>query len=255
MSIRSEVVDAALVVTIDCPEVRNALDLESIDELRRLLASESDNPDIAGVVVTGNGAFCSGANLKSLASRAAAGHESTRRGNVEEHPQALIRQLVALEVPTVAAIDGPAVGMGFDLALACDSRLIGPDGWGMQGWGRVGLIGGTGGCLMLRLLNPSILWKLLEEQPRIDGILAERWGLGEAVTEGTARDAAIRRISALARLSRLALTNYVSFHREPLREQLEAHLAKAAEMQVELLGDPAFGDKVAALVGVKRNKS
>jgi enoyl-CoA hydratase/carnithine racemase len=248
MSIRSEVVDAALVVTIDCPEVRNALDLESIDEFQRVLASESDNPDIAGVVVTGNGAFCSGSNLKSLASRAA-GHESTRRGNVEKHPQALIRQLIALEVPTVAAIDGPAVGMGFDLALACDSRLIGPDGWGMQGWGRVGLIGGTGGCLMLRLLNPSILWKLLAEQPRIDGIL------GEAVTEGTARDAAIRRISALARLPRLALTNYVSFHREPLREQLEAHLAKAAEIQVELLGDPAFGDKVAALVGVKSNRS
>jgi 2-(1,2-epoxy-1,2-dihydrophenyl)acetyl-CoA isomerase len=249
MSIRSEVVDAVLVVTIDCPEVRNALDLESIDEFRRVLASESGHPDIAGIVVTGNGAFCSGANLKSLASRAA-GPESTRRGSVEKHAQGLIRQLVALEVPTVAAIDGPAVGMGFDLALACDSRLIGPDGWG-----RVGLIGGTGGCLMLGLLNPSILWKLLEEQPRIDGILAERWGLGEAVTEGTARDAAIRRISALARLPRLALSNYVSFHRERLREQLEAHLAKAAEIQVELLGDPAFGDRVAALVGAKSNRS
>jgi 2-(1,2-epoxy-1,2-dihydrophenyl)acetyl-CoA isomerase len=254
MSIRSEVVDAVQVVTIDCPEVRNALDLESIDEFRSALASASGNPDIAGIVVTGNGAFCSGANLKSLASRAS-GPESMRRGSVEKHAQGLIRELVALEVPTVAAIDGPAVGMGFDLALACDSRLIGPDGWGMQGWGRVGLIGGTGGCLMLGLLNPSVLWKLLEEQPRIDGILAERWGLGEAVVEGTARDAAIRRISALARLPRLALSNYVSFHRERLREQLDAHLSKAAKIQVELLGDPGFGDRVATLVGAKSNRS
>jgi enoyl-CoA hydratase/carnithine racemase len=167
----------------------------------------------------------------------------------------VIRQLLALEVPTVAAVDGAAVGMGFDLALACDSRLIGPAGWCMQGWGRAGLTAGTGGCLMLRLLNPSILWKLLEEQPRIDGILAERWGLGEAVTEGTARDAAVRRISALARLPRRALASYVSFHREPLRERLEAHLSQAAQIQAGLLADPGFGDRVAALIGAKTNKS
>jgi 2-(1,2-epoxy-1,2-dihydrophenyl)acetyl-CoA isomerase len=254
MSIRYEVADAALVVTIDRPEVRNALDLDALDDIQRILATVDANPDIAGVVLTGNGAFCSGANLKSLASRAA-GPEQARRGGVEKHAQGVIRQLLTLSVPTVAAVDGAAVGMGFDLALACDSRLIGPGGWCMQGWGRVGLIGGTGGCLMLRLLNPSILWKLLEEQPRIDGILAERWGLGEAVTEGTARDAAVHRISTLARLPRRALASYVSFHREPLRERLEAHLSRAAEVQAELLADPGFGDRAAAVVGAKRKGS
>lgn len=254
MSIRCEVVDAALVVTIDRPEVRNALDLDALDDIQRILATVDANPDIAGVVLTGNGAFCSGANLKSLASRAA-GPEQARRGGVEKHAQGVIRQLLALDVPTVAAVDGAAVGMGFDLALACDSRLIGPDGWCMQGWGRVGLIGGTGGCLILRLLNPSILWKLLEEQPRIDGILAERWGLGEAVTEGTARDAAVHRISALARLPRRALASYVSFHREPLRERLDSHLSQAAEIQAELLADPGFADRAAAVVGAKRKGS
>jgi enoyl-CoA hydratase/carnithine racemase len=254
MSIRCEVIDAALVVTIDRPEVRNALDLDALDDIQRILATVDANPDIAGVVLTGNGAFCSGANLKSLASRAA-GPEQARRGGVEKHAQGVIRQLLALDVPTVAAVDGAAVGMGFDLALACDSRLIGPDGWCMQGWGRVGLIGGTGGCLMLQLLNPSILWKLLEEQPHIDGILAERWGLGEAVTEETARDAAVRRISALARLPRRALASYVSFHREPLRERLDSHLSQAAEIQAELLADPGFADRAAAVVAAKRKGS
>jgi 2-(1,2-epoxy-1,2-dihydrophenyl)acetyl-CoA isomerase len=254
MSIRYEVADAALVVTIDRPEVRNALDLDALDDIQRILATVETSPDIAGVVLTGNGAFCSGANLRSLASRAA-GPERARRGGVEKHAQRVIRQLLALEVPTVAAVDGAAVGMGFDLALACDSRLIGPGGWCMQGWGRVGLIGGTGGCLMLRLLNPSILWKLLEEQPRIDGPLAERWGLGEAVVDGTARDAAVRRISALARLPRRALASYVSFHREPLRERLDSHLSQAAEIQAGLLADPGFADRAAAVVGAKRKGS
>jgi enoyl-CoA hydratase/carnithine racemase len=254
MTIRYEVVDAALIVTIDRPEVRNALDLGALDDIGAILATVQATPAIAGVVLTGNGAFCSGANLKSLASRAA-GPEQTRRGGVEKHAQGVIRQLLALEVPTVAAIDGPAVGMGFDLALACDSRLIGPGGWCMQGWGRVGLIGGTGGCLMLQLLNPSILWKLLEEQPRIDGDLAERWGLGEAVTQGTARDAAIHRISALARLPRRALASYVSFHRALLRERLEAHLSHTAEIQAALLADPGFSDRVSALIGTKSKES
>jgi 2-(1,2-epoxy-1,2-dihydrophenyl)acetyl-CoA isomerase len=129
MTIRYEVVDAALVVTIDRHEVRNALDLAALDDIQRILATVEATPDIAGVVLTGNGAFCSGADLKSLASRAA-GPESARRGGVEKHAQGVIRQLLALEIPTVAAVDGAAVGVGFDLALACDSRLIGPGGWG-----------------------------------------------------------------------------------------------------------------------------
>jgi enoyl-CoA hydratase/carnithine racemase len=119
----------------------------------------------------------------------------------------------------------------------------------------VGLIGGTGGCRMLPLLNPSISWKLLEEQPRIDGNLAERWGLGEAVIAGTARDAAVRRISALARLPRRALASYVSFHRAPLRERLDAHLSQAAEIQSALLADPGFGGRVSALIGTKSKQS
>ncbi|MCW2628940.1 enoyl-CoA hydratase/isomerase family protein [Mycobacterium sp.] len=254
MSIRTEIVDAALVVTIDRPQVRNALDLGALAELQEVLDTVEDRPDVAGVVLTGNGAFCSGAELQSLVARAA-GSESARRGSVEHRAQGLIRRLVALEVPTVAAIDGPAVGMGFDIALACDSRLIGADGWCMQGWGRVGLVGGTGGDLMLRLLNPSIVWKLLEEQPRIDGARAERWGLGETVAEGTARDAAVRRISKLALLPRHALASYVSFHRHALREHLDAHLTRCARIQAELLGDPGFGAKVARLVGSKKGAS
>ena len=68
----------------------------------------------------------------------------------------------------------------------------------MQGWGRIGLVPGTGGELLLRRLNPAILWKLLERQPRIDGPLCAKWGIGEPVTEGSARDAAIARATALA---------------------------------------------------------
>ena len=61
----------------------------------------------------------------------------------------MIRTLMAVPVPTIAAVDGAAVGMGMDLALACDSRFIGTTGWMRQGWARYGAIPATGGLVFL----------------------------------------------------------------------------------------------------------
>jgi enoyl-CoA hydratase/carnithine racemase len=250
VTIRIERDDAAAIVTLDNPEVRNALDLHTVRELGEAVADLAQDRSVLGLVLTGNGAFCAGANLRGVASRSSSASSSfERRGAVEEVAHELIRRLVGFPLPTVAAIDGAAVGMGMDLALACDSRLIGPGGWLMQGWGRVGLIGGTGGDLMLRLLNPGIAWKLIVEQPRVGAVDAERWGLGEVVTDATARDAAIRRINDLARLSRQALEDYVILHRAQLRRLLDEHLRTCADMQADLLAAPDFSERVARLLG------
>jgi len=107
-------------------------------------------------VLTGNGAFCAGGNLRGAVERSDL-DTSERRQMVYAAYQGVVRALVDCPVPTVAAVDGPAVGMGFDLALACDSRFVGPDGWCQQGWGRVGLVPGTGGELLLRLRAPNAL--------------------------------------------------------------------------------------------------
>jgi enoyl-CoA hydratase/carnithine racemase len=110
MSIRTEIVDAALVVTIDRPEVRNALDLGALAELQEVLDTVADHPDVAGVVLTGNGAFCSGAELQSLVARAA-GSESARQGSVEHRAQGQIRRLVALNRH---ALDRRVAGYGLE---------------------------------------------------------------------------------------------------------------------------------------------
>jgi 2-(1,2-epoxy-1,2-dihydrophenyl)acetyl-CoA isomerase len=248
VTVRVERDGAVAIVTLDNPEVRNALDLATVTELSEAVGGLAEDRSVFGLVLTGNGAFCAGANLRGVVSRSTSSSDE-RRGAVEEVAQGLIRTLVACPVPTVAAIDGAAVGMGMDIALACDSRFLGPSGWLMQGWGRVGLIGGTGGDLMLRLLNPTIAWKLIVEQPRVGGADAERWGLGEAVAEGTAREAAIRRVHDLARLSRQSLEDYVILHRAELRRLLDDHLRTCAAMQAELLADPEFSTRVARLIG------
>src|SRR5271154_2747504 len=126
---------AALVI-LDWPEKRNALGPEQAGELAAALRTAAADPSVRGVVITGNGAFCAGGDIKGMVARADMPAED-RRALVYSAYQGLIRAVLELPVPTVAAVDGPAVGMGFDLALACDSRFIGPEGWCRQGWARL----------------------------------------------------------------------------------------------------------------------
>jgi 2-(1,2-epoxy-1,2-dihydrophenyl)acetyl-CoA isomerase len=248
MPVTVQVQGPAAVVTMDWPAVRNALTTDDMAAVAAAMTSAAEDRGVTAVILTGEGAFCAGANLRRLSSDLAAGSDA--RQVVEGPAQGLIRAILQVPVTTVAAIDGPAIGLGFDLALACDSRLIGPAGWCMQGWGRIGLIPGTGGELLLRRLNPAIGWTLLEQQPRIDGELARRWGIGEPVTAGTARDAALRRAAGLSdTLTRTAIEGYVRLSRAGLRAELDAHLALCADLQAGLLASPDFAARTQSVIG------
>jgi 2-(1,2-epoxy-1,2-dihydrophenyl)acetyl-CoA isomerase len=248
MGVRVERAGSAAIVTLDWPEQRNALNPEEAIELTEALREAALAAEVCGVVLTGNGAFCAGGNLKGMAERSGMS-EDERRDLVYGAYQGLIRTIVDTPVTTVAAVDGPAVGLGFDLALACDSRFVGPDGWCQQGWGKLGLIGGTGGELLLRLRAPGVLWALLEDQPRLDGAAMEQHGLGEAVQDGTARDRAVQRIDKLAAMSREAIEAYVDLSRSDLRARFDAYLARALDHQVRLLASPGFQARVARARG------
>src|SRR5688500_374040 len=126
MGVRIERDGPVATVVLDWPEQRNALDPANADEIQAAVRPVANDEDTCGVVLTGEGAFCAGGNLKGAQERAAMTPEE-RRAMITRSFQGIIRTLLELPVPTVAAIDGPAVGMGFDIALACDSRLVGPE--------------------------------------------------------------------------------------------------------------------------------
>jgi 2-(1,2-epoxy-1,2-dihydrophenyl)acetyl-CoA isomerase len=244
MTFQRSIQGTAALVTIDRPEKRNALTLPQLEELAALIRGLGDDPAITGLVLTGNGAFCAGADLKTIVAKGKEGPGGIR-DTIEEVPQQVIRALLDVPFPTVAAINGPAIGLGMDIALACDSRLIARSGWMMQGWGRVGLIPGTGGELLLHERNPSILWRLLEDQPAITADDAERWGIGEAVdADDDAVPGALRRIERLSALPRAALETYVALYRSSLKTRLDEHLAICAQAQVSLLTDARFESRV-----------
>jgi len=244
MGVRIERQGAAVLAILDWPEQRNAMGPDECRELSAALDGIADDPEIMGVVITGDGAFCAGGNVRAAQSRKDMAPEE-RRTVVYGAYQGMIRSIVNIPVPTVAAIDGAAVGMGLDIALACDSRFFGPKGWCIQGWGRVGLIPGTGGEWLLRLTRPGILWNMLEQQERIYADEAARLGLGEVAGEEGARARALARIEKLASMGRGPLEGYASLYRMDLREKLDKHLEAAVDLQIALLGSATFANKVA----------
>jgi enoyl-CoA hydratase/carnithine racemase len=250
VTVLTEISQSVSTVTMDWPETRNALDQDQIMDVSGAI-THSAASNVRAIVLTGSGAFCSGANLRAVAKRHTM-NVSERRKEIENIAQTIVSAIVASPIPVFAAIDGPAIGFGFDIALACDSRLIGPKGWCMQGWGRVGVIPGTGGELLLRLRNPSLLWHLLADQPRITGADAERWGIGEAVEVGTALEAAKARALAIARLPDEAIKAYVELSRESLRSMLPSHLERCADTQARLLTDPDLPRRIADLLNTTK---
>lgn len=141
--------DGFAVLTLNRPEVRNALtDTEMLWEIIEVF----ENPPERVLVLTGAGsAFSAGGNVRDMA--AGTGMFSGSVGEVAENYrrtiQRLTRAVAHTEAVTVAAVNGPAIGAGFDLVLGCDLRLGSEDAWFAHTFVDLGIIPGDGGAWLL----------------------------------------------------------------------------------------------------------
>lgn len=151
--LRVERQEHVLVLTLDDQPTRNALHGEELfrvfEDAARLA---NDDLDIRAVVLTGAGlAFSSGGNLREM-------HE--RKGMFGGAPQQIAEQyrtgiqripraLMALDVPTIAAVNGPAIGAGCDLACMCDLRIASERAVFAESFVKVGIVPGDGGAWLL----------------------------------------------------------------------------------------------------------
>jgi enoyl-CoA hydratase len=162
------------VITLNRPNVLNAMNQQLWNEFKAALEEAGSDPDVKALIITGAGrAFSTGADLKDSKSRT---HEDYRR--YLEKLQETSRKLIRFEKPTLAAINGYALGSGYELALACDIRIAAEDAKIGSPEARV-TSSVTGGAMRLlqNLVGPGKAKELLFTAEYISGKEAQRIGL------------------------------------------------------------------------------
>ncbi|MCB2011421.1 MAG: crotonase/enoyl-CoA hydratase family protein [Geminicoccaceae bacterium] len=174
-------------LTLNMPETRNAVtDQDVADLVVGYCKQIQDDVNVRAVIVTGAGkAFSSGGNLKHMRDREGsfAGDALAVRDGYRRGIQSLALALYRLEVPTIAAVNGPAFGAGCDTAFACDIRIASEDAVFAENFVRVGLISGDGGSWLLpRAIGLSRACEMSFTGEPVDARTALEWGLVSRVT-------------------------------------------------------------------------
>ncbi len=140
-------------ITLNQPELRNSIsEIEVVEAFLNALASIEEDPDIRCVIITGAGsAFSSGGNIKHMLNKEGmfAGEANDVRENYAKVIQRIPVALHNINIPTIAAVNGPAVGAGCDLAMYCDMRIASTKASFAESFIKVGLIPGDGGAWIL----------------------------------------------------------------------------------------------------------
>jgi enoyl-CoA hydratase/carnithine racemase len=147
-------------ITIDRPEKKNAMTFAVLGEFIEAVRRAGADADARVVIVTGvPGAFCAGTDLSDLAT--VPGAQRGLRGTAEERDRWW--PLVECPKPVIAAVDGPAVGMGAEFTSQCDIRLATPNARFAWNFAHRGLVPdtGAGSWLLPRLIGPSRALRLL----------------------------------------------------------------------------------------------
>jgi len=147
--------NSILTLTFNRPQVRNAVDPETMNALRGALQSAATDASLRVVVLTGaGGAFCAGADIQSALQNQNGNIADLSYNTLTESYGPTLMAIRDCPLPVIAAIDGYAAGIGCDLALRCDLRLMSQRGVLAELFIRVGLIPDGGGTYLLpRLLG------------------------------------------------------------------------------------------------------
>ncbi|HXY45767.1 MAG TPA: enoyl-CoA hydratase [Acidimicrobiales bacterium] len=238
-------------VTLDDPARRNTMSLPLVNDLLDVMEAIEADESIGAVVLTGAPpAFCAGADLSSLASegeRAAAG--TSVEAGLRSIYEGFLR-VARCPLPTVAAVNGAAVGAGMNLALACDVRLAGRSARFDTRFVDLGLHPGGGHTFMLeRIGGPQLAAALVLFGQRLDGAAAVEHALAWACVDDEAlvpeavglamRAASAPRALAVRTKETLARAATLGSHGEAVELELAA--------QVWSLGQPFFAARLAQL--------
>jgi 2-(1,2-epoxy-1,2-dihydrophenyl)acetyl-CoA isomerase len=183
---------AVLTITLNRPDVLNALNTAMHEALGAALKEARDD-DVRAVIITGAGrGFCVGQDLNEFRERAG---DIAGRLRATYHPT--IRGIRGLDKPVIAAVNGAAAGAGLSLACACDLRIASDDATFVPAFINIGLIPDSGGTFFIsRLIGQSRALEWLGSGRRLSAEEALDWGIVSEVLEPTVLETRAAEVAA-----------------------------------------------------------
>jgi enoyl-CoA hydratase/carnithine racemase len=226
------------VVSFNRPKQLNALDSALAKEFREIIGNNIAKDDsIGALVLTGEGdkAFSAGGDYEFLLERCRDQPYNNTQQMLKFYESFLTPLLVRLQVPTVAAINGFAIGAGLCVAMACDIRVTCPEAKMGVTFSQLGLHPGMGSTHFLPyLLNHQIASYLLLTGDVVDGNKAKELGMVlEVVPKDNVRSKAIEIAEKMAQHPQLAVKTCLKSLRVQQLEMLDRHLMREADAQAQ----------------------
>jgi enoyl-CoA hydratase/carnithine racemase len=233
-----EIRDRVAIITLNRPEVRNALSDNLTPALRTMIKTCGENADVGALLITGAGtAFCAGGNVKGMGA-----HRDKKKlemsydekvADLQERQRLLTGALVAVRKPTIAALPGAAVGAGLAIAMACDIRIAAQSAFVSTGYLRVGLSGDYGiAWLLTRLVGTARARELMFTADKVDAARCEQIGLvNRVVPDARLQEEAFELARSIAAGPTIALR----YMKDNLDEALSFDFATARDHEAERL--------------------
>lgn len=218
-----DIQDRVATITLNRPDNLNALSISLLENLRDAIASLRDK-DVRALVITGSGrGFSSGADL-------GANITSTDLGHLLERYYAPVINIIGeVDFPVIAAVNGPAVGAGCSIALACDLIVAARSSYFLLAFANIGLVPDAGATWFLpRLVGHARAAEMMLLAERVSGEKAVEWGLANYLAED---GEALNRAMEIAQKLANGPTQALSMIRKQLRLAQQQTLADS--MRVE----------------------
>jgi 2-(1,2-epoxy-1,2-dihydrophenyl)acetyl-CoA isomerase len=218
---------AVLTITLNRPEVYNAINRAMHEGLAAALANAAD-PAIRAVVLTGAGrGFCAGQDLREFESLPGGVREALEQ---TYHPN--IRAIRALEKPVIAAINGPVAGAGLSLACACDVRIGSSNATFVPGFIGIGLVPDAGSTWFIhRLLGFSRAFEWMVSNRRLSADEGLLWGM---ISEDVPADRFDERVGEVAEWYAALPTRAVAMTKQLFEHAYAASLDRQLQLEAEL---------------------
>ena len=238
-------------ITLDRPDSLNAWTAELGRELGQLVREEAAAPSVRAVLITGAGrGFSSGADLKAGFEPSPEDGRPDVARELHENYHPIIVGIRRLEKPVIAAVNGPAVGIGLSLALACDLVLMAESGFLSLGFVNIGLMPDGGSTLFVpAAVGKARAFEMAFLGGRVGAHQAHDWGLVNEVHPGGSLMAAAEALAV--RLAAGPTRSYAGSKRalnRVLYPDLGGQLALEAEIQHALARTDDFVEGVGAFV-------